>query len=77
MIHQPKLIICDEPTASLDAEAGHAVMELLSELASAPDRAVLVVTHDSRIFSFADTIVYLSDGQVTRVEVQDSTEAIR
>ncbi len=77
LIHQPKLIICDEPTASLDAEAGHAVMELLSELASAPDRAVLVVTHDSRIFSFADTIVYLSDGQVTRVEVQDSTEAIR
>jgi len=77
LIHKPKLIICDEPTASLDAEAGHAVMELLSELAAAPDRAVMVVTHDSRIFSFADTIVYLSDGQVTRVEEQNSAEANR
>jgi putative ABC transport system ATP-binding protein len=77
LIHQPKLIICDEPTASLDTEAGHAVMELLNELAATPDRAVLVVTHDSRIFSFADSIVYLSDGQVTRVETQESTEANR
>ncbi len=77
LIHQPKLVICDEPTASLDAEAGHAVMELLNELAATPDRAVLVVTHDSRIFSFADSIVYLSDGQVTRVETQDSSKASR
>ncbi len=77
LVHQPKLIICDEPTASLDAETGHAVMELLGELAAAPDRAVLVVTHDSRIFSFADTIVYLSDGQVTRVEDQRPSEAIQ
>jgi putative ABC transport system ATP-binding protein len=74
LIHQPRLIICDEPTASLDAEAGHAVMELLSELAAAPDRAVLVVTHDSRIFSFADTIIHLSDGQVLRVEEQTATK---
>jgi len=37
----------------------------------------MVVTHDSRIFSFADTIVYLSDGQVTRVEEQNSAEANR
>lgn len=77
LIHQPKLVICDEPTASLDAETGHAVMELLKELASTPDRAVLVVTHDSRIFSFADTIIYLSDGQVTHVEQKDSLEARR
>ena len=75
LIHQPRLIICDEPTASLDAETGHAVMDLLSELAASPERAVLVVTHDSRIFSFADTIVYLTDGQVVRVEEQTSSEA--
>jgi putative ABC transport system ATP-binding protein len=77
LIHQPRLVICDEPTASLDAETGNAVMMLLSELAASPERAVIIVTHDSRIFSFADSIVYLSDGQVTRVETPSASEANR
>lgn len=73
LIHQPQLLICDEPTASLDAESGQAVMELLRDLASAPDRAVLVVTHDNRIFSFADTIAHISDGRITRIESKTGT----
>src|SRR5216110_1179618 len=56
LIHQPRLIVCDEPTSALDAKTGHAVMELLSEVAVRPGRAVIVVTHDSRVFEFADTI---------------------
>jgi len=68
LVHQPRLVICDEPTASLDAQSGHAVMEMLSTLASSPDRAVIIVTHDSRIYSFADRIAYMADGQVLRIE---------
>ncbi len=67
LVHQPRLIICDEPTASLDAAAGHKVVELLKEVACQPDRCVIVVTHDSRIFRFADRIVVMEDGQVQAV----------
>jgi putative ABC transport system ATP-binding protein len=49
-------------------------MEMLQELASAPDRAVIVVTHDSRIYSFADRIATMSDGQITSVKIRDETE---
>src|SRR5262249_46625520 len=54
LVHEPRLIVCDEPTAALDADTGHTVMELLAETAVRPDRAVIVVTHDNRILSFAD-----------------------
>jgi putative ABC transport system ATP-binding protein len=68
LVHEPRLVICDEPTASLDAQTGHAVMTMLQELASAPERAVVVVTHDSRIYSFANRIVTMSDGQILSVQ---------
>ncbi|SFZ83322.1 putative ABC transport system ATP-binding protein [Devosia enhydra] len=64
LIHQPGLLICDEPTASLDAKSGQAVMELLRELAASDNRAVIVVTHDDRIYPFADRIVEMSDGRI-------------
>ncbi len=56
LVHEPRVVVCDEPTSALDAETGHAVMELLASVAVRPDRAVVVVTHDNRIFDFADTI---------------------
>lgn len=68
LIHQPRLIVCDEPTAALDADAGQAVMELLSKEAVKPERAVIVVTHDSRIFNFAHTIARMDDGRISGVE---------
>lgn len=67
LVHEPRLIICDEPTSALDAKTGHKVMELLSQSAVRPDRAVIVVTHDSRIFEFADSIAHMDDGLVTEV----------
>src|SRR5579864_2319256 len=54
LVHDPKLIVCDEPTSNLDHVAGHSMMELLRSAARAPDRALIVVTHDPRIFEFAD-----------------------
>jgi len=68
LIHQPKLVVCDEPTSALDGRTGHAVMELLSATAVRPDRAVIIVTHDSRIFDFADQIAHMDDGRITALE---------
>ncbi len=67
LVHNPRLIVCDEPTSALDARTGHLVMELFSEVAVRPDRAVIVVTHDSRIFEFADTITHMEDGRAIDV----------
>lgn len=64
LVHEPGVIVCDEPTAALDAEAGRTVMELLARRAKDERRAVIVVTHDDRIFSFADRIVSMSDGRI-------------
>ncbi len=70
LIHEPYLVLCDEPTAALDAETGHEVMALLCDTARRPDRAVLVVTHDNRIFEFADRIAFMDDGVITGVKAQ-------
>jgi putative ABC transport system ATP-binding protein len=69
LVHEPRLLVCDEPTAALDAAGGRAVMDLLRTVAVQPDRAVIVVTHDSRVYDLGDRIVHLSDGRVEGVEV--------
>lgn len=67
LVHHPKLIVCDEPTSALDGETGRKVMQLLHKLGRAEDRALIVVTHDSRIFDFADRIAHMEDGRVNQV----------
>jgi putative ABC transport system ATP-binding protein len=69
LVHEPRLILCDEPTSALDAKSGMKVMELLSDVAVCPERAVIVVTHDNRVLDFADTIAHMEDGRITHVEV--------
>lgn len=68
LVHSPRLMVCDEPTAALDAQSGQTVMKLLRNVALQPDRAVIVVTHDSRVFSFGDRIIHMNDGQVVRID---------
>jgi putative ABC transport system ATP-binding protein len=75
LVHGPKLIVCDEPTSSLDHETGHHVMELLREVAVGPDRALVIVTHDARIFEFADRIARMDDGRIIRVEQREEFAA--
>ncbi|MBK8533957.1 MAG: ABC transporter ATP-binding protein [Candidatus Competibacteraceae bacterium] len=65
LIHRPRLIICDEPTAALDARSGQKIMELLHTFVVDPDRACLVVTHDQRIHRFADRIIAMDDGRIS------------
>jgi putative ABC transport system ATP-binding protein len=69
LVHDPKILVCDEPTAALDAASGRTVMELIQAVACQPDRAVIVVTHDSRVYDFGDRIVEMADGQVEKVSV--------
>lgn len=65
IVSESQILVCDEPTSSLDQHAGHDTMEILKSLAKEEDKAVLVVTHDHRIFSFADRIVSINDGLIT------------
>jgi putative ABC transport system ATP-binding protein len=70
LVHRPKLVVCDEPTSALDAETGQLVMEVIRRTALARDRALIIVTHDSRIFNFADRIARMEDGRIITVESQ-------
>ncbi|MGQ0628704.1 MAG: ABC transporter ATP-binding protein [Phycisphaerales bacterium] len=73
LIHKPRLIVCDEPTSALDAETGHVIMRLLKNVALAEDRALVIVTHDTRIFGFADRIARMNDGSVVNVSIEPPT----
>jgi putative ABC transport system ATP-binding protein len=64
LVHHPQLIVCDEPTSALDADTGQKVMELLETIAVGADRALIIVTHDARIFAFADRIALMDDGRI-------------
>lgn len=68
LVHDPRLVVCDEPTSALDASTGHAIMDLLRSVAVHPDRAVLVVTHDPRVFEYGDRIAEMNDGRIVSVE---------
>jgi putative ABC transport system ATP-binding protein len=74
LVHHPKLIVCDEPTSSLDHDTGRSVMNILRRLAKSPDRALIVVTHDPRIFEFADRIARMDDGKI--IEVTDQKDKV-
>jgi putative ABC transport system ATP-binding protein len=66
MVHNSQILVCDEPTSSLDQTAGLEVMSLLHELAQSKNMAVLVVTHDQRMFPLGDRIIQISDGQLVK-----------
>jgi len=72
LVHEPQLLVCDEPTAALDAQSGQTVMGLIRDVAVKPGRAVIVVTHDSRIYHFGDRMVSMDDGRIVSVETDRS-----
>jgi putative ABC transport system ATP-binding protein len=67
LVHNPRLIVCDEPTSALDHETGHQVMEILKTVAQHKDRTLVIVTHDARIFGFADRIAKMDDGRIEKL----------
>ena len=64
---EPRLIVCDEPTAALDGHNGHQAMELLRSFLST-DRAIVVVTHDNRIFPFGDRLAKMRDARIESID---------
>jgi putative ABC transport system ATP-binding protein len=68
LVHSPRLIVCDEPTSALDHETGRHVLELLKSVAVDSSRALVIVTHDARIFDFADRIAQMDDGKIVKVQ---------
>jgi putative ABC transport system ATP-binding protein len=67
LVSNPRLLVCDEPTSALDGATGQRVMGLIRDIAAHGERVVIVVTHDERIYHFADRIAHLDDGRVTHV----------
>jgi len=67
----PGIILADEPTAALDSHTGRNVMQMMSDLAHKRGRAVVIVTHDSRVLSFADRIVRIEDGAIAGVTQEE------
>ena len=67
LVHEPRLIVCDEPTSALDADTGHKVIELLRTVALGADRGLIIVTHDARIFEFADRVAMMDDGRIKNI----------
>ncbi len=64
LVHSPRLILADEPTAALDAESGREVVTMFQEMASENQTTILIVTHDNRILDVADRIVNMVDGSI-------------
>jgi len=75
LVNDPKLIICDEPTSALDGKTGQVVMELLKDVAKQDDRAVIIVTHDNRIYRYADNLIDMEDGRINSVSSDASAWA--
>lgn len=69
LVHAPKIVICDEPTSSLDHKSGQVVMELLKKMTKEKGATMIVVTHDSRVYKYADRMAYMEDGKIIKVEV--------
>ncbi len=75
-VADPSVILADEPTSALDSDNGRTIMRILADAAHRSDRAVLVVTHDPRIVSFADRIITIEDGLLVE-EKSNESEPLR
>ena len=73
LVHEPDLVVCDEPTSALDHTTGKVVMDLLKSLTAREGRSLVIVTHDPRIFSYADRSAHMDDGRIERIETADGT----
>ncbi|GAB4300628.1 MAG: ABC transporter ATP-binding protein [Ignavibacteriaceae bacterium] len=71
LIKDPSILLCDEPTSALDAESGQVVMNILKRIAIEENRVVIVVSHDARVFPFADRLIKLENGMI----VSDTRES--
>ncbi|GIV69053.1 ABC transporter ATP-binding protein [Caldilinea sp.] len=76
LIHEPEVVLADEPTASLDTERAHQVVQTFAELIHEQNRAGIMVTHDLRMCKYVDRVIQMMDGKVSRV-ITDRREILR
>lgn len=74
LVHKPSILICDEPTSALDHATGVAIMDLLQSIQTECKTTLVIVTHDPRIYSYADRIAHMDDGSIIKIEVKNSGE---
>ena len=67
IVHSPRLLVCDEPTSALDHKTGQEIMNLLRILAHQHGATLIVVTHDQRIYDYADRIAEMDDGCIVAI----------
>ncbi|MGO9138708.1 MAG: ABC transporter ATP-binding protein [Syntrophales bacterium] len=70
----PDILIFDEPTASLDGDTGRRILDFVKRNVLNEKRCIIIVTHDSRIFEYADRIMKMEDGKITSIEKGESRE---
>ena len=75
IVHQPALVLADEPTANLDAENSHHIMKILSNLNQEMSTSFIFATHDEKIMAYLRRIIHLDDGQITEDEKIENPKA--
>ena len=75
IVHQPALILADEPTANLDAENSHHIMKIMVRLNRELSTSFIFATHDEKIMAYLRRIIHLDDGQITKDEQIDNPKA--
>lgn len=76
LIHEPEVVLADEPTASLDTERAHQVVQTFAELIHEQNRAGIMVTHDLRMCKYVDRVIQMIDGRISRV-ISDRSEILQ
>jgi len=74
LINNPDIILADEPVGNLDSKSSHLVMTIFKELNEIDKKTVILVTHDHNHLKFANKVVYMMDGKITRVELKEKQE---
>jgi putative ABC transport system ATP-binding protein len=75
IVHQPEILVFDEPTASLDGETGRRIVSFVKAEILTEKRCIVIVTHDNRIFEYSDRIMTMEDGRITGFQQGESYEA--
>jgi len=70
LVHEPKILVCDEPTSALDHDTGMKIMDVMKHMQQKLGTTLIVVSHDNRIFGYADRIAHMDDGMITHIETK-------
>jgi putative ABC transport system ATP-binding protein len=76
LVHEPQLLVCDEPTSNLDAATGTTIVEFLKTLVKDSRRSIIVVTHDHRIMKYADRVAEMDDGKIREIHHWEAAQKL-